>query len=113
MSINLLDRLQLSFAVFSAKTITSLIRLLRLGAGSVLPGTIAGRIHPRLLSLLCRQIKHGVILIVGTNGKTTTSLLLRTMLEKQGWRVVHNAAGANLVNGLTTALLESTNLTGK
>lgn len=106
------ERLRLGLAVGAAKTVTSLVRLLRLGAASVLPGTVAGRIQPKLLQLLCRQVKHGVILIAGTNGKTTTSLLLRTMLERQGWRVAHNAAGANLVNGLMTALLQSTNLVG-
>ena len=35
------------------------------------------------------------------------------MLEKQGWRVAHNATGANLVNGLITALLENTNWFGR
>jgi UDP-N-acetylmuramyl tripeptide synthase len=59
------------------------------------------------------QVRRGVILIVGTNGKTTTSLLLRTILERQGWRVTHNATGANLINGLVTALLENTNLIGQ
>lgn len=107
------ERLRLGLAVGTAKAVTSLVRLGRLGAGSVLPGTVAGRIQPKLLQLLCGQIKYGVILIAGTNGKTTTSLLLRTMLERQGWRVVHNAAGANLVNGLMTVLLQSTNLVGK
>jgi UDP-N-acetylmuramyl tripeptide synthase len=108
-----IDRVQLSLAVFAAKTITSAIRLLRLGAASVLPGTIAVRIQPQVLSLLCRQVKYGVIIIAGTNGKTTTSLLLRTLLERAGWRVTHNSTGANLQNGLITALLDDTNLTGK
>jgi len=35
------------------------------------------------------------------------------MLERQNWRVAHNATGANLENGLITALLESTNLIGQ
>ncbi|GAC1489507.1 MAG: MurT ligase domain-containing protein [Chamaesiphon sp.] len=111
--IKLVERVRLSLAVSAGKTITSLVRLLRLGAGSVLPGTVANRIEPQMLSLLCSQVKHGVIIIAGTNGKTTTSLLLYTMLERQGWRVVHNATGANLQNGLITALLENTNFAGK
>jgi lipid II isoglutaminyl synthase (glutamine-hydrolysing) len=111
--IKLIDKLRLSLAVSAARIITSLVRLLKLGAASVLPGEIARRIQPKILSLLSRQVKHGVILIAGTNGKTTTSLLLRTMLERQGRRVVHNATGANLVNGLITALLDNTNLAGK
>ncbi|MGK7954019.1 MAG: MurT ligase domain-containing protein, partial [Crocosphaera sp.] len=54
----------------------------------------------------------GVILVVGTNGKTTTSLLLRTILEDQNYKVAHNETGANLINGLVTTLLGNTNLIG-
>jgi len=89
------------------------VRLLRLGAASVLPGDMARRLQPKVLPLLFGQVRRGVILIVGTNGKTTTSLLLRTILERQGWRVAHNATGANLINGLVTALLDNTSLIGQ
>ncbi len=112
MGIKLIDRMRLSMAVSAAKTVTSLIRLLRIGAGSVLPGTVADRIQPQMLSLLCRQVKYGVIIIAGTNGKTTTSLLLRTMLERHDRRIAHNDTGANLENGLITALLDNTDLAG-
>jgi lipid II isoglutaminyl synthase (glutamine-hydrolysing) len=111
--INLLDRVRLGIAVFAAKTITATIRTFKLGAASVLPGTIGKRLHPQILAMLSQQIKYGVIIVAGTNGKTTTSLLLRDILEKDGWKVVHNEAGANLVNGLITTLLEKTSLTGK
>lgn len=113
MEIQLSDRLRLGLAVLTAKTVTFIVRSLRLGAASVLPGEIARRIQPNLLQLLSCQVKQGVILIAGTNGKTTTSLLLRTMLENKGWRVTHNATGANLENGLMTALLENTNAIGQ
>jgi UDP-N-acetylmuramyl tripeptide synthase len=105
--------LRLGVSVGAAKTVTSLVRLLRLGAASVLPGEMARRLQPKVLPLLLGQVRRGVILIVGTNGKTTTSLLLRTILERQGWRVAHNATGANLINGLVTALLDNTNLIGQ
>ena len=110
--IQLIDRLRLGGAVLTAKTVTFIVRSLKLGAASVLPGEIARRLQPKLLQLLSSQVKHGVILIAGTNGKTTTSLLLRTMLENSGWRVAHNASGANLENGLMTTLLENTNAIG-
>ena len=110
--IKLIDRLRLGFAVSAAKSVTFFVRSLRLGAASVLPGSIARRIEPRLLELLSQQVKNGVILIAGTNGKTTTSLLLKTILERKGYRVAHNSTGANLENGLMTALLESTSLVG-
>ena len=110
--IRFIDRLRLGVAVSVAKSITFLVRSLRLGAASVLPGSIARRIEPRLLELLSQQVKNGVILIAGTNGKTTTSLLLCTILEHKGYRVAHNSTGANLENGLMTALIENANLLG-
>lgn len=113
MSISVIDRLRLGVSVGTAKTVTSLVRLSRMGAASVLPGSIARRLQPNVLPLLFQQVKRGVILVVGTNGKTTTSLLLRTLLERQGWRVAHNATGANLINGLVTTLLDNTNLLGQ
>jgi lipid II isoglutaminyl synthase (glutamine-hydrolysing) len=111
--VQMLDRLRLGLAVAVAKSVTSVVRLLKLGAASVLPGEIASRLHPHLLPLLFQQASQGVILVVGTNGKTTTSLLLRTLLENNGYRVSHNETGANLINGLTTSLLANTNLFGK
>ena len=113
MSISIINRLRLGVSVGASKTVTSMVRLLRLGAASVLPGEIARRLQPKVLPLLFEQVRRGVILIVGTNGKTTTSLLLSTILQRQGWRVTHNATGANLINGLVTALLENTNLIGQ
>lgn len=110
--IQLIDKLRLGLAVSVAKSVTFAVRSLRLGAASVLPGSIARRIEPRLLQLLSQQVKNGVILIAGTNGKTTTSLLLHSILERKGYRVAYNSTGANLENGLMTALLSSTNLIG-
>jgi lipid II isoglutaminyl synthase (glutamine-hydrolysing) len=112
-NINLIDRVRLSVAACAAKTITLIVRSLKLGAASVMPGTIAQRLHPQILALLSQQIKYGTIVVAGTNGKTTTSLLLRNMLERDGWKVVHNEAGANLVNGLITTLLDRASLTGQ
>jgi UDP-N-acetylmuramyl tripeptide synthase len=110
--IQLIDRVKLGLAVSIAKSVTFLVRSLRLGAASVLPGSIARRIEPRLLQLLSQQVKNGVILIAGTNGKTTTALLLCTILERTGYKIAHNSTGANLENGLATALIENTSLLG-
>jgi lipid II isoglutaminyl synthase (glutamine-hydrolysing) len=110
--IQLIDRFRLGLAVSVAKGVTFIVRSLRLGAASVLPGSIARKIEPRLLQLLSQQVKQGTILIAGTNGKTTTSLLLREILERKGYRVSHNSTGANLENGLMTALMDNASLTG-
>lgn len=113
LSISVIDRVRFSVSVGASKVVTFLVRLLHLGAASVLPGKIARRLQPQVLPLLFGQVRQGIILVVGTNGKTTTALFLRTILECQGWQVAHNASGANMMNGLVTTLLERTNLLGK
>lgn len=105
--------LRLAFAVATAKIVTKLVRLSGKGAGSVLPGEIARRFHPRLFAVLSAQIKQGVILVVGTNGKTTTSLFVKEILTNANFNVIHNGTGANLVNGLVTCLMDNCDLWGK
>lgn len=113
LSISVIDRVRFSVSVGASKVVTFLVRLLHLGAASVLPGKIARCLQPEILPLLFGQVQQGIILVVGTNGKTTTALLLRTILERHGWQVAHNSSGANMINGLATTLLENTNLLGK
>jgi UDP-N-acetylmuramyl tripeptide synthase len=109
----MLSSLRLILAVNISRLITFLVKTLQLGAASVLPGAIALRLYPQILSVLCQQISQGIILVCGTNGKTTTSLLIKNILTLQGYRVVHNETGANLVNGLVTALINQANWLGK
>ncbi len=109
----MIDRIRLGLAVWVARAVTAVVRSLGAGAASVLPGSVARRIQPKALRLLARQYAQGVVLVAGTNGKTTTSLLLRSMFEDHGFSVTHNATGANLVNGLTAALLADADWWGR
>lgn len=109
---NIIERTRLGLAVATAKIVTGLVKTLKLGAASVLPGEISRRLYPRLLQLLSQQFTKGLILVVGTNGKTTTSLLLKDILVNQGYKVIHNSTGANLINGLITCLVTNSNLWG-
>ena len=62
---------------------------------------------------LVDSLPDGVILIAGTNGKTTTSLMAKTILEHIGDSVVHNATGANLVNGVVSSFIRSSDWLGR
>ena len=46
-----------------------------------------------------------MILVSATNGKTTVSAMIATILARDGRRVTHNMTGANLRSGIATALL--------
>lgn len=88
-------------------------RVLNIGMGGTWPGEIALRLKPDILTILSRKIKKGVILISGTNGKTTTTHLLKAILEKDGKKVIINKSGANLVNGVVSALLTDCDFFGQ
>lgn len=103
--------MQLVLAILAARLSICFIRLFRLGEATSLPGKIAAIICPNIFQKLCRQIREGVILISGTNGKSTTSLLLSQMFSDK--KVIHNKSGANFENGLVTSLLDKTKLPGK
>ncbi len=82
-----------------------LSRRLGLGGGTTFPGLLAQRLAPGLVPTLCARLPRGTLLITGTNGKTTTARMLAQVLRQAGWQPIHNRAGANLVDGIATALL--------
>src|SRR6201996_9089727 len=77
-------------------------RLAGRGDGSVIGGVIGLRLKPDLLSLLARGRQ--VVLVTGTNGKTTTTRLITAGLSALGQEVASNAFGANMEAGLASAL---------
>ncbi|MEE8370414.1 MAG: Mur ligase family protein, partial [Dehalococcoidia bacterium] len=99
-------------AVTAAKGAAVLSRRLRLGGGTALPGLVAERIDPGIVSGLSRRLGQGSLLVTGTNGKTTTARLLRSMVQAAGFRPVANRAGSNLMRGIAAALVESVQITG-
>lgn len=98
--------------LYAGKLTSAAIKEFGLGAGSTWPGHIALKVNPQFVKdILPTNLK--TILIVGTNGKTTTAKLLAHILEKNGFKVFQNEEGANLVNGLATSLVKKSSLFGK
>ena len=77
--------------------------------GSSLPGRAALKTNPHIIASLASQIRRGIIVTCGTNGKTTTNNLLCSALEAQGFRVVSNRLGANMMEGIAAALATAAN----
>ena len=72
-----------------------------LGAGSIIGGRVTLLLDPGALSGLA--VGRRVVLVSGTNGKTTTSHLLAAALRTSG-PVAHNATGSNMADGAVAAL---------
>ncbi len=83
------------------------------GGGSAFPGYLANRIAPGLLASLAGQFRDGVVFVLGSNGKTTTTHMLSEVLRAHDLRVFTNPTGANLPQGVTSALLADATIGGR
>ncbi len=100
-------------AIWLGRLAGLLSRWLGRGGGTTMPGVIARRVAPHILTHLTRQLPHGVICVAGTNGKTTTTRMIADVMIAAGWRVLHNRSGANLTSGVTTTVLMGADWCGR
>ncbi len=91
--------------------ITKILRILILktnyGDGSTIPGHISIYLNSMILSWYVKKIKVGVILVTGTNGKTTTSHLIKDGLIGLDQKVIFSETGANLENGIVSSFIKN------
>lgn len=85
---------------------------LRGNGGSALPGLVVERINPSFVNHILSQLQYGVIVISGTNGKTTTTKIVSELLQQQGLRVFTNPTGSNFVRGVISSILKRIHITG-
>ncbi|GAB6180641.1 MurT ligase domain-containing protein [Desulfotomaculum defluvii] len=104
--------IRLSLAVMVAKFAAFVSR--KFGwKGSSLPGVVARKLYKNTLKDLAGQARQGVIMVTGTNGKTTTNNMIANIIQTGGYRVVINQEGANLITGVTAAFVKYANYLGK
>ncbi|HEX9070123.1 MAG TPA: MurT ligase domain-containing protein [Ktedonobacterales bacterium] len=101
-----------TLAVLVGRATSATVRRLGIGGGTSLPGLIARGIDPKLTTRLSAQLRHGSIVVTGTNGKTTTSGMVGAVLRGAGMRVWQNREGSNLARGIATALLKHAHASG-
>jgi UDP-N-acetylmuramyl tripeptide synthase len=82
------------------------------GGGSALPGLFVESIDKDFISTCLAKLPQGVVLISGTNGKTTTTKMVVELLEGQGLKVFTNRTGSNFTRGVAAALLGEIDLKG-
>jgi len=89
-------------ATVAARLTRFILRIMGRGA-TTLPGRVALKICPKIISKCASGKK--IITVTGTNGKTTTSHMITSMLRSLGYEVINNVSGANLPTGITTTFL--------
>jgi UDP-N-acetylmuramyl tripeptide synthase len=83
------------------------------GGGSAYPGYIVLKLVPGFLQHVTKQFPNGVVFVLGSNGKSTTTHMISDIVRAHGLRVFTNPSGANLPQGIASALLSEVSLTGK
>lgn len=99
------------YSVLMGKAVRYIARLR--GGGSALPGLFVEKIDKNFVKDTLAQLPHGVVLVSGTNGKTTTTKMVVELLESQGLKVFTNRTGSNFVRGVVAALLGEVTARGK
>lgn len=97
--------------ILIGKTIRHISRLR--GGGSALPGLIVEKLDRSFLVHSLSQLPKGVVIISGTNGKTTTTKMVVELLQSQGLRVLTNASGSNFSRGVISSVIEKSTLRGR
>lgn len=101
------------FAILLAKIAFKINRMTGSG-GTALPGLIAQKLDPNILAKLTAvNFPRGIIVVTGTNGKTTTTQLIANILDVAGIKYTNNKSGSNLERGLITSIISSSTIGGR
>jgi len=94
------------------KMTLGLLRLFR-RTGSALPGLVVEKLHKRFLPQMLATLPRGVVVVTGTNGKTTTTKLITELLRAEGLRVLTNKTGSNFERGIASVVIDRAHLNGR
>jgi lipid II isoglutaminyl synthase (glutamine-hydrolysing) len=103
--------LRTTAAVVAGKAARAASRLR--GGGSALPGLVAERVDPRFLAHALADVRGGIVVVSGTNGKTTTTKMLVAVLRAHGRTVFTNPTGSNFTRGVISSMLGELPLGGR
>ena len=105
-----MKKIRYFFALYIAKAAQTTLKLLGRNA-TYFPGKIAIRLCNDFLAYITPP--KTVVAITGTNGKTTVSNLVTSILIDNGYSVTNNSLGSNIQPGVATALLQDSTVFGK
>ncbi len=96
----------LTLEIAAARGVAALSRRLGAGGGTTIPGRLLAEVDRGAVDRLAARLANGTAVVSATNGKTTTTSMAAEILRPR-YRLAHNAAGANLVSGVASALLSA------
>ena len=97
--------------VVAGKAVRALAKLR--GGGSAFPGYVTTKLAPNFLRDVTSQFRYGIVYVLGSNGKSTTTHMLTEVLRGHGLRVFTNPSGANLPQGIASSILAESSVLGR
>lgn len=100
-------------AIIIGRVVRLLVRLVRPGGGSALPGLVLSKIAPGLLAKTLGAFADGLVVVTGSAGKSTTTKMFVAIARSHGKLVFTNPSTANIEQGFFSSIIERSNLFGK
>ena len=97
--------------VVAGKAVRGLAKLR--GGGSAFPGYVTTKLAPNFLRDVTGQFRYGIVFVLGSNGKSTTTHMLTEILRGHGLTVFTNPSGANLPQGIASSILAESSVLGR
>ena len=104
------NKIQTVLSVASCKLTRGILRKTGRG-GTALPGIVAMKVAKNILTVPASDMD--IIVVTGTNGKTTTCNMIEHALSENGHACHRDKSGANLLHGIASDLVCDTNWLGK
>lgn len=101
-----------TLAIVAAKITKSILQVFG-SPGSAMPGLVAERIAPSILKEFSGSFSKGIVMVTGTNGKTTTTKIIAQALRHSGYSVLTNGTGSNFTRGVISSMTSKSSLGGK
>jgi UDP-N-acetylmuramyl tripeptide synthase len=100
-------------AILIGRLVRSLVRIVRPGGGSALPGLVISKIAPGLLAKTLGKFPDGLVVITGSAGKSTTTKMVVAIVRAHGKTVFTNPSTANIAQGFFSSIIERSDITGR
>jgi UDP-N-acetylmuramyl tripeptide synthase len=97
--------------ILIGKTVKKLAQLR--GGGTALPGLVVEKLDKQFVGRMLSTLPRGVVVVSGTNGKTTTTKIISELLTSSGLKVFTNKTGSNFVRGIAAAIVGEVDSSGK
>ena len=105
--------IQFIFSLWIGKIAAFCVNIMDKTRGTNFSGKVATKLMPNFIAGFRGINLDKVIMITGTNGKSTTTNLIAHTIKSAGKKTATNKEGANMMGGVATTLIKNSSLTGK